>query len=978
VADTSQTLGRYQLQRKIGSGAMGLVYEAFDPKLNRPVAIKTILKNLLDEEVSREYSVRFREEAQAVARLSHPNIVQVYDFGEEGEVAFIVMEFIRGKDLKHCFDTSVLFEARELVRMMCELLSALDYAHQAGIVHRDIKPANIMLDGQSRVKLMDFGVARITHSERTHHTQVGTMVGTPSYMSPEQVQGLEVDHRSDLFSSGIVLYQFLTNQRPFTGGDWTLRKMIVHEDPMRPSQVNAAISPEFDRVVSRALAKAPEARYQSASDFSRALQRVFEGKPAEDEEDGTVMRVYPAPAGAAAARPATPRPPAIQPAAPAQPAGGSQEVEVEFWRSIKDSDDPEDYDLYLQQFPQGPYARLAERKIAKLRRSAPDAPTGSGAHAGTGSGSYGVSDASTSSAEAEAQRHLAEVNRRQAEEQARRQAEARKQEEREAEERRAAEARVRQEAEARAKRESAEKLRRDAEEKARLEVERVKRENEEKARHEAEARAKRDAEEKARLEQERARREAEAKFKLEAEAKAKREAEEKVRREAEEKARREAEEKARLEQERVRREAEAKGKLEAEARAKREAEEKARREAEARLRLEQDRARREAESKAKLEAEAKARREAEEKARRDADEKARRGAEAKAKREAEEKARREAAERASRDTEARAKREAEEKARRQADRAWQDEAEQEAEARIAGRPEDLASQKAPQRRSPLVIPAIAAGALLVIGAAVALFVLRSPEEAPVTAPQVAKVDAQPATSPLQRAIPERPQEAVPSATPPNADDKAKRDAAEEAKEAEERARRERAEQQERERARLAEERKNQLEAARLGEEQKKREAARLAEERKKQLEVARFGEEQKKREAARLAEERKKQLEVARLGEEQKKREEKKGEAARLAEEEKNRATAKLAEEQNRAKGPELFQRAGELESQGKVSEAVKLYIAAANADHGPSAKRLGDIFSGGKGDVGQDYIASLRWHEKARRLGEKVQVKGR
>src|SRR5688572_10156179 len=319
----AQTLGRYKLQRKIGSGAMGLVYEALDPKLNRPVAIKTILKSQLDEEVSREYSVRFREEAQAVARLNHPNIVQVYDFGEEGDVAFIVMEFIRGEDLKHCFDSNVRFEAREFVRMMCELLSALEYAHQAGIVHRDIKPANIMLDGQSRVKLMDFGVAKITDTDRTHRTQVGTMVGTPSYMSPEQVQGLLCDHRSDLFSSGIVLYQFLTNQRPFTGGDWTLRKAIVHDDPVRPSQINASLSPEFDRVVSRALAKSPETRYQSAGDFSRALQRVYEGKPAEDEDDRTVMR----PASAAPiARPAEPPRATPTPGPSTSTGAGSQEV----------------------------------------------------------------------------------------------------------------------------------------------------------------------------------------------------------------------------------------------------------------------------------------------------------------------------------------------------------------------------------------------------------------------------------------------------------------------------------------------------------------------------------------------------------------------------------------------------------------------------------------------------------------------------
>jgi len=278
-----QTLGRYQLKRKIAGGATGEVYEALDPKLDRPVAIKTILKSYLNEEASREYSVRFKEAAQAVARLEHSNIVQVYDFGEQGELAFIVMELIRGKDLKHCFDSNMRFEASESVRMMCELLSALDYAHQAGIVHRDIKPSNVMLDAEGRVKLaMDFAVARLIDVDRTGRTEVGAMAGTASYVSPEQVQGLAVDHRSDLFACGIVLYQFLTNELPFTGDKSTLLKRIVHEDPMRPSAINTALPPEFDRVISRALAKAPEARYQSAADFSRALQRVFAEKSGSD------------------------------------------------------------------------------------------------------------------------------------------------------------------------------------------------------------------------------------------------------------------------------------------------------------------------------------------------------------------------------------------------------------------------------------------------------------------------------------------------------------------------------------------------------------------------------------------------------------------------------------------------------------------------------------------------------------------------
>ena len=159
--------------------------------------------------------------------------------------------------------------------MMGELLGALGYAHRAGIVHRDIKPSNVMLDAGGRVKLvMDFAVARLIDTDRTGRTQVGAMGGTASCISPEQVKGLAADHRSDLFSSGVVLYQLLTNEAPFSGDKSTLLKRIVQEEPKRPSAIDTALTPEFDRVISRALAKAPEARYQSAVDFSRALSEI--------------------------------------------------------------------------------------------------------------------------------------------------------------------------------------------------------------------------------------------------------------------------------------------------------------------------------------------------------------------------------------------------------------------------------------------------------------------------------------------------------------------------------------------------------------------------------------------------------------------------------------------------------------------------------------------------------------------------------
>src|SRR5216117_4143854 len=369
-----KTLGRYNIERTLGKGAMGVVYEGIDPRLGRRVAIKTILKSHLDEDTAKDYSMRFVREAQAVARLNHPNIVQVYDFGEEGDIAYLVMEFIKGKELKTFFDANERFDLKEAVRIMAELCDALDFAHNAGIIHRDIKPANVMLDAQARTKLTDFGVARVQDSDKTsvERTQAGTMVGTPAYMSPEQITGGNIDKRTDVFSAGIILYQFLCGEKPFTGsGAWTIAKKIIQEEPPLPSSLNNAITPIFDAVVNKALSKNPDTRYQSARDLAVALRRALEGKAEEDDSDKTVAGAMTGDF-AAMAKPA----PAVA-KAPAQEssrtqstgtqAGSNQEVELEFWRAIKDGNDPDDFDLYVQQFPTGIYAALAKRKIAKLR-----------------------------------------------------------------------------------------------------------------------------------------------------------------------------------------------------------------------------------------------------------------------------------------------------------------------------------------------------------------------------------------------------------------------------------------------------------------------------------------------------------------------------------------------------------------------------------------------------------------------------------
>jgi len=563
-AEQLKQLGRYDLTRVLGEGAMGIVYEGLDPKLHRKVAIKTILKGHMDDDdASKEYSMRFMREAQAVARLNHPHIVQVYDFGEEKEVAYIVMEFIKGKELKNFFDANERFELKEAVRIMCELLDALDFAHEGGIVHRDIKPANVMLDGQARVKLADFGVARVTDDRSAaEKTQAGTMVGTPAYMSPEQITGGNVDRRTDIFSAGIILYQFLTGEKPFTGsGAWTIAKKIIQDHPPVPSSINNTISPLFDNVVNKALSKQTETRYQTAKEFGAALKRALEGRSDEDESDKTVV-------GSMIdigniAKPAAQMAGAKADSTKGTTATGSQEVELEFWRAIKDGNDPDDFELYVQQFPNGIYAALAKRKIAKLKGVAPE-------ETGTKAKEQEKKEAEDAAKrESEVKQKLAEEKAKLEAQLAAKEAEYKKREE-EAEARRIAEAKAR--AEADAKREAEAKARAAADEKARLEAI-------EKAKKEAQA-------ELAKKEAEYQKREAEAKAKADAEAKARREVEEKAKKDAELRAKTEAE--ARL-----------KSMEEAQARAKKEAEERAKREAE-QAKRETEAAKREAELKKKL------------------------------------------------------------------------------------------------------------------------------------------------------------------------------------------------------------------------------------------------------------------------------------------------------------------------------------------------------------------------------------------
>jgi tRNA A-37 threonylcarbamoyl transferase component Bud32 len=281
-------LGKYAIRRELGRGAMGVVYEGFDPVIERVVAIKTIRPEHLDEGAD-DMMARFRREAQAAGRLNHPNIVSIYEYGEENGVAFIAMEFVKGKELKSYFDEGRRFADKDVARLMGEILGALEHAHRTGVTHRDMKPANVIILEGGVVKVADFGLARIETSDLT---QAGTIMGTPTYMSPEQFLGTPADGRSDIFSCGVMLYQFLTGERPFTGAATTIMRKVLGEEPMAPSQLNTLLAPGWDAVVKRAMAKKPGERYQTAAAFAADILAVAEGRApsaAAADPDATVL-----------------------------------------------------------------------------------------------------------------------------------------------------------------------------------------------------------------------------------------------------------------------------------------------------------------------------------------------------------------------------------------------------------------------------------------------------------------------------------------------------------------------------------------------------------------------------------------------------------------------------------------------------------------------------------------------------------------
>ena len=262
-------IGRYEVLATLGQGAMGTVYKAVDPLIERTVAIKTINLDLSNEERA-EFEERFYREAKSAGRLSHANIVTIYDVGEVDDIAYIAMEYLEGESLREMLDSGVVLPVERISKIAARIASALNYAHENQVVHRDIKPANIMITTNRDVKIMDFGIAQIPTGSRT---QLGTVLGSPKYMAPEQVEGLPTDGKTDIFALGVVLYEMLTGNTPFNGDNLSaIMYKILNETPAPPSTLNPRVPPVFDRIVSRALAKRPEDRYQTAREFARDLR----------------------------------------------------------------------------------------------------------------------------------------------------------------------------------------------------------------------------------------------------------------------------------------------------------------------------------------------------------------------------------------------------------------------------------------------------------------------------------------------------------------------------------------------------------------------------------------------------------------------------------------------------------------------------------------------------------------------------------
>ena len=345
-------IGRYVIESLVGVGGMGQIYKAQDPDLRRTVAIKLISTKLMSGADRADYIKRFRREAEAAARCAHPNIVAVYDFALHDGQPFLAMEFVYGQSLRQILDAATVMSVPESIAIMLQVLDALTSAHKQGVIHQDIKPGNIMLAPEKRVKVGDFGISRLMNVDTT---TVFSTIGTPSYMSPEQCRGDDVDGRSDLFSAGATLFEMVSGERAFQGRNVTEVSHRIQNDslPLLPAQVRAA-APRLQLVLERAMGKHPEDRFDTGADMAVALRQVL-GEAAADGTHHDSTRIVPDSGLPAAGEPQTPREDSIaRRAAPP--------IDPEVLKTVEDK---------LRSYV-GPIARVLVQTVAGRRRSVPD------------------------------------------------------------------------------------------------------------------------------------------------------------------------------------------------------------------------------------------------------------------------------------------------------------------------------------------------------------------------------------------------------------------------------------------------------------------------------------------------------------------------------------------------------------------------------------------------------------------------------
>jgi serine/threonine protein kinase len=287
---TPRKIGRYEILEELGRGAMGAVYRAKDPAMDRIVALKTIISAALASDEDGEFRERFFREARAAGALTHPGIVPVFDVGEHEGQPFLVMEYVDGRTLAKVYDRGERLNLDRMCEIGQKIAEALGYAHQRGVVHRDIKPANILLTsreayGIERPKIADFGIAKLTESEMT---MTGKMLGTPAFMPPEQFTGAQVDGRADIFSLGVVLYWLATGEQPFPGGSLsTVLYKVVHTEPIPPRKLNPALPARFESIIQKCMEKDPSARYQTGEELAHELSELRTSKTATNTSIAT-------------------------------------------------------------------------------------------------------------------------------------------------------------------------------------------------------------------------------------------------------------------------------------------------------------------------------------------------------------------------------------------------------------------------------------------------------------------------------------------------------------------------------------------------------------------------------------------------------------------------------------------------------------------------------------------------------------------